>query len=184
MLLLLDTDVLVIDFDNPIFSPIPLRPTIVYNCAYMPSICNNVRKFIGHLPVRGTPYILHYDPDPFRNSARRNGACGSDWVNTKVNGQPRCPERDQPKWTGYKGNEKHGPYDAEIHPSDDGKFLNRLSSSWVKINVDEKGAIEETIVWDDYGAVMSCDEFPLASTIEGGDAGDGVAKATEYCKLS
>lgn len=149
----------------------------------MPSICNNVRNFIGHLPVRGTPYILHYDPDPGRNTARRDAACGRNWVNILVNGKPRCPEADQPKWTGYRVAEKHGPYDVEIHPSDDGTSFNRLSSSWVKIDIDELGAIEQTTVWDDYETVISCDEFPPASTIEGGAAGDGVAKATEYCKL-
>lgn len=148
----------------------------------MPSICNNVRNYIGHLPVRGTPYTLHFDKDDSRRKARRNAACGGDWANTLVDGKMRCPEPDQPKWTGYKRSEKHGPYDAEIHPSEDGDFYNRLSSSWIKIDIGENGEVTETTVWDDYGAVMSCDEFPLASTIEGGAAGDGLAKATEYCE--
>ncbi|KAK3897341.1 hypothetical protein C8A05DRAFT_19874 [Staphylotrichum tortipilum] len=39
-----------------------LRATIVYNCAYMPAIRNNVRNYFhGTLPVAGQEQVFHYD---------------------------------------------------------------------------------------------------------------------------
>ncbi|KAK4033978.1 hypothetical protein C8A01DRAFT_19143, partial [Parachaetomium inaequale] len=78
-----------------------LMPTMVYNCAYMPSICKNVEKYLGPFPVSGQEKVFHTDRDPntgirSRPAARRHAVCPSSWNN---NG--RCPEQDQPAWTGY-----------------------------------------------------------------------------------
>ncbi|KAL2020526.1 hypothetical protein VTK56DRAFT_8326 [Thermocarpiscus australiensis] len=75
-------------------------PTIVYNCAYMPAICKNVKNYLGSLPVVGQERVFHFNRDmeakPKRKDTRRHGVCPGDWVH---NG--RCPEQDQPAWTGY-----------------------------------------------------------------------------------
>lgn len=157
----------VIDYNLPEWSSIPLRPTLVYNCAYMESICKNVVKYLGYLPTRANPTIMHFDPDSNRKKARRGAACPDKkpgWANIlKDDGTPRCPEPDQPKWIAYVMDAKQGPFDAEIHPVPETQSYNRLSSSWEKIDVDEKGKITETTVWDDYDTIMSCDEFPAAT---------------------
>lgn len=102
-----------------------LRPVLVYNCAYMPSICNNIKKYLGSLPT--TPVTFHADfdlrapkfrPAKSRKDTRREAVCPSNWITTnkKANGDWRCPESDQPKWTGYtnweSGGVKKGPFDA------------------------------------------------------------------------
>ncbi len=93
-----------------------LMPTMVYNCAYMPAICKNVKKYSGYLPVAGQERTFHYDRDlnvakaRKRLTARRKAVYPDDWI--KEPG--RCPESDQPDWTGYLNEvgTKFGPYKA------------------------------------------------------------------------
>ncbi|OAA54852.1 hypothetical protein LEL_11001 [Akanthomyces lecanii RCEF 1005] len=143
----------VIDYNSR--TPFPLGPTVVYNCAYMPSICNNLVRFSGTLPRLGL------------------GLTG-----------PQCPETNQPVWTGYnaKTGLASGPHVVEIHVVQrNGKTERRLGMSYQELTFDHDGSFTEATKWKYYGATISCDEFPLASTIEGGFAGDGKAGATGYC---
>ncbi len=86
-----------------------LMPTMVYNCAFMPSICNNIENWLGYLPVSGKESVFHMDyqkdgtpASKKRLNVRRNTVCRSTWIQ---NG--RCPEDDQPEWSGY---ESQSPY--------------------------------------------------------------------------
>ena len=91
-----------------------LMPTMVYNCAYMPSICKNIKNYLGSLPVAGQEHTFHYDRDPQhansrkkRKDTRRDAVCPDNWI------RDRCPESDQPDWTGYiNDGTKFGPYKA------------------------------------------------------------------------
>ncbi len=90
-------------------------PTMVYNCAYMPAICKNIKKYLGSMPVAGQEHTFHYDRESGtannkkRSKARRDAVCPDDWI--KESG--KCPESDQPDWTGYlttAPGTKYGPY--------------------------------------------------------------------------
>ncbi|KAK3896685.1 hypothetical protein C8A05DRAFT_20393 [Staphylotrichum tortipilum] len=91
-----------------------LMPTMVYNCAYMPSICKNIKKYLGSLPVAGQEHTFHYDRAPQhansrkkRKDTRRDAVCPDNWI------KGRCPELYQPDWTGYiNDGTKFGPYKA------------------------------------------------------------------------
>ncbi|KAJ3493595.1 hypothetical protein NLG97_g4636 [Lecanicillium saksenae] len=161
----------VVDFNLKKYSAKPLRPTLVYNCAFMPSICRNVKQFLGSLPTAGSEVTFHADRSGSRKQARRMQACPKGWANTRIAGVPRCPHADQPDWTGYFTDNatKNGPFRAKIHPtiSDKGiESANRLARSWQRIRFNQDGSYEKSIEWFDYGAIMSCDEFPAATWIE------------------
>lgn len=161
--------IIVVDFNLQRWSPKPLRPTMVYNCAFMPTICKNIKQFAGSLPIAGSEWTFHFDPVKARANTRRGHACPKGWVHKlKPDNTPRCPEPDQPDWVGYEhGNTaKHGPYRPKIHPGRDKQLkdtFNRLAKSWQRIRFNKDGTYEKSIEWHDYGAVMSCDEFPAAT---------------------
>lgn len=160
-----------------------LRPKLVYNCALVPALCKNARNYLG-----GTTGQFHYDAfrtpakrdgagkkKPSRVDARRGQACPSSWIEFH-----KCPEDDQPDWTWQSASGQMQPFvKAELYRYKDGTtHKNRLAK------------VEEVQVMDDstptglrteykstpYGAVLSCDEFPAASWIEGG------AGAKTYCE--
>ncbi|RKU44300.1 hypothetical protein DL546_004410 [Coniochaeta pulveracea] len=93
-----------------------LSPTIVYNCAYMPSICKTVNRYLGSLPGAGNERLFHMDINKPRKDARRAVSCPDSWIkDADADGRvPRCPETDQPQWTGYVSGDTspHGPYPA------------------------------------------------------------------------
>lgn len=76
-------------------------PTLTYNCAKMPAICNNVNKAypldVGpRIGTQGTllgrSHIeLNVDRDSRRVERRRSAVCGSTWRYSHP-----CPEPDQP----------------------------------------------------------------------------------------
>ncbi|KAJ3499828.1 hypothetical protein NLG97_g9 [Lecanicillium saksenae] len=171
----------VVDYD---VGPFPLAPTLVWNCAYMPSICKNIMQASGgRLPTLASPWTYHFDPDNKRSGARRHSVC-DDYINlNKPDGTPNCPERDQPLWTGYKKDtgESTGPVVMEIIPGGTGVDKNRLGLSYQELTFNLDGTFTESTKWKEYGAKTSCDEFPMASTIEGGVAGDGKPAASTYC---
>lgn len=62
-----------------------LRPTVVYNCHWMIALCQNARAY---LPGGGNgPWTFHYDRAEYRNKARRDSICPSDWADRNcING--------------------------------------------------------------------------------------------------
>lgn len=71
-------------------------PTLIYNCAKLPSICRNVgtRNPIGNDgKLLGVDHIeLNYDTEESRKIGRRNEQCPRNWRATHV-----CPEPNQPR---------------------------------------------------------------------------------------
>lgn len=150
-------------------------PTLVYNCAYMPSICLNMKHRWGSVPDAGTAMFFHRDLDPKRTKARRDGVCPDNWLRTRTaEGRP-CPETDQPQWSGYlqgptrdDTRSKVGPVDAMLSRKLDkngnpSTTLNRLATYEDVHSVDADNVPTVERVWTEYGAVMSCEEFPAAS---------------------
>ncbi len=75
-------------------------PTLVYNCAKLPAICQNVNRrnpltprTTGFGALQGASHLeLHYDTNTARTDTRRGIACPSGWKKTHV-----CPETNQPE---------------------------------------------------------------------------------------
>ncbi|KAL4937115.1 hypothetical protein ASPVEDRAFT_77909 [Aspergillus versicolor CBS 583.65] len=142
-----------------------MRPTLVYNCAKAPSLCKTVAKHFGGSVGTGT---YHYDADyrirqgdsGQRKSVRRNDNCPSSWIDG------RCPEADQPRfYAGARGFADALMYrgrNADREPDD-----NRLAEEYTKRLAD--GSVKT--MHREIGAVLSCDEWPAASWIEGGSGG-------------
>jgi hypothetical protein len=72
-------------------------PTLAYNCAKLPSICQNINRRNpiannGQGVLLNIPYLeLHYDTNPQRIDDRRNAACPKTWKSSHA-----CPESNQP----------------------------------------------------------------------------------------
>ncbi|KAL3443019.1 hypothetical protein BJX65DRAFT_298638 [Aspergillus insuetus] len=140
-----------------------MRPTLVYNCAKARSLCRTVARYFGGNVGTGT---FHYDNDyrirqgdqGQRKSTRRNANCATDWID---NG--RCPETNQPDY--YAGRLGYIPavmfrgVNVDKDPDD-----NRLAEPYTKRMAD--GTTKE--MHRTVPAVLSCDEWPAASWIEGG----------------
>ncbi len=159
-----------------------LRPTLVYNCKNVPALCNNVGQY---LPAGVNTRTLHYDSSPQRVGKRRDTICPTGWTDNQINGQDRCPAANQPQWRYAKlessGRTFAGPLDIEMYRGSDNIISpNRLAKKEENRKLQDDGQwITETKYYK-YGAVLSCDEWPAASTIEGGN-GD-VKPSTTYCK--
>lgn len=137
-------------------------PTLVYNCHITPSLCMNaelrgrIGAFVGNYP--GGFERFGWDPDGDRSEKRRSKMCPSNWKTGTTrprNGRPvrkahSCPETNQPP----------------VHPlgyTDD-----------VPIHVDDKtfailGRNPQTGAYERTGLVYTCDEFPPAMAVQGGE---------------
>jgi hypothetical protein len=78
---------------------IPAVPTLVYNCAKMPAICNNVNKIYPRNPdgtLKDGPVRLHYDALGSAKDDRRKRACPKSGKDKEWYANHPCPEQDQP----------------------------------------------------------------------------------------
>ncbi|KAK2759212.1 hypothetical protein CKAH01_16719 [Colletotrichum kahawae] len=154
------------------------RPTLVYNCHIVPALCKNVRQYLGQDVSTAT---LHYDGLAARKIRRRKESCPGSWIETPLTGRlagpvagQRCPERDQPDWRYQNNGVAHAAVPAVMYvdPKNGETDINRLAT--MKLELDKAdGTLKPTYTKLD--AVLSCDEWPAASWIEGGKG------ATTYC---
>ncbi|KGO66430.1 Pectin lyase fold/virulence factor [Penicillium italicum] len=149
---------------DPFRTIIDINPWAVYleyNCYYMTAICRNANDFYSSTrgQVRGRSNTLfHYDfhtttknrPNG-RSGKRRGKSCPTNWVAAN-----NCPHSDQePVWR----NDGQWWTTALAPPPDGLKFILAPLTSGTSTTQS--------------GISYSCDEFPAASWIEGGD-GTGV----------
>ncbi len=138
-----------------------LRPTLVYNCAHVPALCNNVRNYLGSQ----TTARLHFDryrPQAptgqllrSRKDERRGQSCPTNWIDTHG-----CPELNQPQW---KSTENPFLQDAILWRNKaDVPDKSRLARKNDKRDSD--GNIKEP-KYIKLGAVLSCDEWPAARCV-------------------
>ncbi|KAI0021197.1 hypothetical protein F4780DRAFT_305284 [Xylariomycetidae sp. FL0641] len=158
-------------------------PTLGYNCAKMPSICENVNGN-SNIPGRGNYALqrapdgtlgqlqnvafleLNVDTNTTRVNARRDSSCPGNW---KTN-HP-CPQNGQPL----------------VVPEPFNRGGRSISSGFVGQRLDPtlpQGAAGSYQIADpsgvDAGMVWTCDEFPPAFSVEGGlDANGDLANT--YC---
>jgi hypothetical protein len=144
-------------------------PTLIYNCAKMPAICENInrrnpmtRRANGGLgEIVGGEIELHFDTDATRKERRNNEICPSSWVSNH-----QCPETNpaQPHTVPRGAMLGSGSYPA--------RPFNRQG---LTIGMTGYNRIGDA-AGNDAGMIWSCDEFPMASTIEG-----GAGNARSYC---
>ncbi|KAH0163714.1 hypothetical protein KCU67_g5446, partial [Aureobasidium melanogenum] len=161
-----------------VISPLP---TIFYNCYYAGSLCNNVELTQNGAQAGTIDMELVFDKDQERKETRRTKNCPSSW-----NRRHTCPEANQPDvWV----------RDAWRNADRNKLRPNKISSS-LQYGPGNKGKINYLIadyynfvtrsLWPS-GLMYTCDEFPFASTIQGGTGPDGdpngglTYSATTYC---
>ena len=137
------------------------RPTLVYNCAQAPAICQTVKKYWDNGQTEGQ---FHYDKDyrlggkrnhkGVRKSRRRDTNCPHTWKNRHT-----CPEQNQPKFQA----EGMGWTDAVLWKGvwgDQNPEDNRLAQK--KSNLKRKSDGTGKQQWEKIGIILTCDEWPAA----------------------
>lgn len=153
-------------------------PTLVYNCAKMPSICNNVHANGGQYQLSNlgsglkgrlatVPFVtLHVDPNSARGNTRRGQSCPGNWKQNHA-----CPE------PGGNGRDAQPlvvpePFNAGGRTVSSGFVGEALDAANLDYHIlDPSG--------DTTGMAWTCDEFPPAFSIEGGL--NGGTLASTYC---
>ncbi|CZR51256.1 uncharacterized protein PAC_01131 [Phialocephala subalpina] len=149
---------------TPVAIPNPL-PTLIYNCAIMPAICNNVQAWIQAQGLT-LPHTFHYDTDTFRKEARGERACPTG-RNNRWSLNHNCPEANQPAVHGYIRTVRVVPAMVQY-----GTAL-LMNQAMFTYEIAGNPATESS------GLAYTCDEFPARSFVEGGNnaANGGTGKS-------
>lgn len=137
------------------------RPTLVYNCAQAPAICQTVKT---HWDKGQTEGQFHYDKDyrlggpknakGVRKTKRRDENCPRTWKNRHT-----CPEQNQPKFQA----EGIGWTDAVLWKGvrgDQNPEGNRLAQKKSNQKRMSDGTVKQE--WEKIGIIRTCDEWPAA----------------------
>ena len=146
-------------------------PTITWNCAALPYICNNVdevhplnrqtRQIIPSKRTNNRAFVeLHYDSDGLRKEQRRNFRCPPKWA------RKRCVDGDNGGYPigGYNvgGDDNWAWTDIDGAPKDkafEGEFFDKNNRP---ANTPDLAYIADLNgKWS--GLIWSCDEFPPAA---------------------
>ncbi|KAL8958450.1 MAG: hypothetical protein Q9193_004497 [Seirophora villosa] len=139
---------------------LPSVPTLVYNCAIVPALCQNVAQLRPGAQNGGHNELFGWDPDGDRKILRREKICPGSWKTRK---STRCPRPDQPPIHPL------GVTDT-VPPEVDQK-------DFAVLRVNSNAQLERT------GIIMTCDEFPPAMSIQGGigPGKKGTSTGVTYC---
>ncbi|PKY05941.1 hypothetical protein P168DRAFT_326241 [Aspergillus campestris IBT 28561] len=153
------------------------RPKLVYNCHKVPALCANARTRLNG----ETKTTRHYDADISngRHDARRDQACPNRWIESH-----QCPEPNQPEdfWYYITKLKKFGQRKIEMMQDkqpDGTETQDPVQFGQAKITYDPDGTIKKT--WSMIGARFTCDEWPAASWIEGGQGANTYCSPTRLC---
>lgn len=142
----------------------PTIPTLVYNCAIVPATCNNIAQLRPGAQLGNYGETFGWDPDGSRKTKRGKARCPDHWKKPKK-GKARCPEPDQPELHPLGVTNAVPP---EVEPE-----------GLAVLKEDANGQTVRT------GVMMSCDEFPPATSIQGGVGPKGGPKnGATYCSPS
>ena len=167
-------------------------PTLVYNCYYMPLICENVANYAKSVNSGGggdlaSPQLFYFDPNDSALSSRRNSVCGCfkhDDCST-ANSQGKTTKRV----TAIAGQAPFDTLNTPISPANRNIILAGTNPSVDK----NSGALKPRVplpsvpgrFFNVNGVAFSCDEFPAATFIEGGSGvGGNGNKAKTICAMS
>ncbi|KAK4900722.1 hypothetical protein LTR49_027411 [Elasticomyces elasticus] len=125
-------------------------PTLLYNCAKLPAICNNVNSAYPLSPTvvsattyRSIPtasqgyYEFNLDKDTVRKNRRRRLSCPANWKSSHT-----CPEPDQPPVVGAGKSVSDG-------------FVGSLLEPGISYQIADQEGVNTGMAW-------TCDEFPAA----------------------
>lgn len=148
-------------------------PTLIYNCFTMPLICENVaawaKQFFpsGNGDLNGNQ-LFYFDPEPSSKDARRQKACGcfshDDCSGSGVSKGKRAGD----KVTDIAASA--GPF-ATISPSDE-QIIKAGSNPNSNGQRTPLPSVPGRFFADGVG--LTCDEFPAATFIEGGDGAQAI----------
>lgn len=161
--------------------------TLVYNCYYMPLICENVANYAKTINPGGggnlaAPKEFHFDPENNALEKRRTNACGC------FEHDDCSTARSQGKTTNLVTNiAGQAPFNTLNTP------LSQASRNIIlagKNPKDVNGVLQARVplqsvpgrFFDVEGVTFSCDEFPAATFIEGGTGINGAGnRAKTLC---
>lgn len=166
-------------------------PTLVYNCYYMPLICENVANFAKSVNPNGggdlaASQIFYFDPSDAALTSRRRKACGCfdhDGCTT-ANSQGKTN-------TGVVAIAGQAPFNTLNTPLSQAN--QNIILAGTNPSTDKNGVLQPRVPLQSVpgrfygvnGVAFSCDEFPPATFIEGG-VGDGTSgsRAKTICAMS
>ena len=149
----------------PVFTP-----TLVYNCYYMPLICENVASYAKSINPNGGgdlggPQLFHFDPKNTSKNARRSSVCGcfihDDCVNAVSNGKSNGA-----KVTDIANQPPFDTLNIPMSQADMNIILAGTNPKPPKLRVPLPSVPGR--FFGVSGVAFSCDEFPAATFIEGG----------------
>jgi hypothetical protein len=144
-------------------------PTLVYNCAWMLSICKNARRYMGVSTTTTFVYDRLKGPGNknSRSDTRRNTACPGGWMTQRrADGTPRCPEDLQPGFYSENPlrNNVNGPAQSLLWINSTTGLPDpqlRQMGLVTTVGPTVQGGLT-TQTWRKVGAMFTCDEFPAA----------------------
>ncbi|KAH9219718.1 pectate lyase superfamily protein-domain-containing protein [Leptodontidium sp. 2 PMI_412] len=143
---------------------------LVYNCFYMRDICKNADNYFrtgrGQIhPESGLPsYVFGYDFNTgknshFRSTQRRDQSCPGNWKDVHV-----CPEPDQRVVMRNDGPWHHN----DLEPGTTKNEIRHL-----------RGPNNQIMAQSNL--IFTCDEFPAATWVQGGNGEDGTTPSQTRC---
>ena len=161
-------------------------PTLVYNCYWMPLICENVADYAKTINPGGNGdlggvQLFHFDPDTSKSSPRRKNTCGCfnhDSCSTAIS----QGKRSRRLVTDFANDPPFNNLNQPMSPQNKNLILKGSNPST------KKGVLQQRVPLPNVpgrfygmdGVAFSCDEFPAATWIEGGtgDSSNGKPSKT------
>ena len=162
-------------------------PTLVYNCAAMPLICENVASYAkkvqnpgGHGDLNGLP-IFHFDPSNDDKRQRRQLSCGcfkhDNCPQQSSTGKQSVLITDIAKdWADQNGFDAISAQDTQIIM--DGPNPSRTTATMSPNPRVSQNAIPGRFFRQ--GMAFTCDEFPAATFIQGGQNAETICAMSNW----
>ena len=165
----------------PVFTP-----TLVYNCYYMPLICENVASYANTINPNGQgdiagPLVFHFDPSSSSLENRRQKACGC-FAHDACDKAVSNGKSTGTKVTDIANRAPFNTLNTAMSQNDKDIILAGVNPSPGKTRVSLQSVPGRFFGVD--GVAFSCDEFPAATFIEGGTGiGGSGNKAKTICAM-
>ncbi len=182
------TPIYIGDATSSVAAPL-FTATLVYNCYYMPLICENVANYAKTINPGGggnlaAPKEFHFDPDGTALSQRRDRACGcfkhDDCSTARSQGKTTNLVTD------IAGRAPFDTLNTPLSQASENIILAGKNPSTVNGVLQARAPLQSVPgrFFDVEGVAFSCDEFPAATFIEGGIGLNGAGnRAKTICAM-
>ena len=161
-------------------------PILVYNCYYMPLICENVASYAKGINPGGNgdlaaQVLFHFDPSTSSLESRRAKACGC----FQHDGCDQAKSNGKSDGTSVTIIAKRAPFDTLNTPMSQADKNTILQGANPPTNEQRVGLTSVPgRFFGVNGVAFSCDEFPAATFVEGGNGiGGNGNKAKTICAM-